>query len=72
MGLSLAPDSSLKLRPAGSTGGIFGRKCLCFFPARVLHSCFVGSLMARNHQSKCCAPVLDNCDDYHCNRVLEL
>jgi hypothetical protein len=62
----------LGLGLTGCIGGIFGQKCLCFFPVKALRSSSPNSLLACDHQSRCCAQALSNCNDYHCNGVLEL
>jgi hypothetical protein len=62
--LGLAPGHGSKLRPAGCTKEIFGRKCLGFFPTKALRSSSASSLVACDYQSRCCAPVLGNYVDY--------
>jgi hypothetical protein len=47
----LASASPPKLRHAGCARGIFGRKCLGFFPTKALCSSAANSLVAHDHQS---------------------
>jgi hypothetical protein len=72
MGLGRAPDHDSKLCLFGCIGGIFDRKSLDFFPAKALRSFSPSSLVAHNHQNRCCVHALSSCVGYHYNEVLEL
>jgi hypothetical protein len=70
--LGCAPAHVSKLHLSGCIGGIFDQKSLGFFPMKALRSSSPSSLVARNHQSRCCADALGSCVGYHCNGVLDL
>jgi hypothetical protein len=57
MGLNLALGNGSKLYPADCAKGIFGQKCLGFFPMKALRSPSANSLVANDRQSSCYAPV---------------
>jgi hypothetical protein len=72
MGLGCSPGHGSMLRLFGCIGGIFDRKSLSFFPVKALQSFSPSSLVAHNHQNRCCVQALGSCITYHYNEVLEL
>jgi hypothetical protein len=47
------------------------RKLHGSFLSEVVQNSFPSSLVARNHQNRCCAQAWGNCIDYHCSKALE-